>query len=192
VLEVPRVHRVYHGTVDTTSSNASCRSLSVPIAALTIAGSDSGGGAGIQADVRTFAAHGLLGCTAITAVTAQSTRGVMAWEPVSPALVAAQIQAVLSDLPVRAVKTGMLGTRAVIVAVADALAAHVDLPLVVDPVMVATSGDRLLDDDALGALVERLLPRATVLTPNRPEAAVLSGLPASRPADEHALPKACV
>lgn len=153
-------------------------SLSVPLAALTIAGSDSGGGAGVQADLRTFAAHGLLGTSAITSVTAQNTRGVRAWEPVSAALVAAQIDAVLSDLPVRAMKTGMLGTQAVIDAVATALRARPTsaLPLVVDPVMVATSGDRLLTEDAVDAMVRLLLPLASVVTPNLHEAAVLSGL----------------
>ncbi|MCC6625022.1 MAG: bifunctional hydroxymethylpyrimidine kinase/phosphomethylpyrimidine kinase [Deltaproteobacteria bacterium] len=159
----------------------------MPLAALTIAGSDSGGGAGIQADLRTFAAHGLLGCTAITAVTAQNTRGVVAWEAVSPALVGAQIAAVLGDLPVSAMKTGMLGTRAVITAVVEAIAAHGStLPLVVDPVMVATSGDRLLDADASATLVAELLPRATVITPNRPEAVALSGLAEAAPVEEHA------
>jgi hydroxymethylpyrimidine/phosphomethylpyrimidine kinase len=152
--------------------------LSRPLAALTIAGSDSGGGAGLQADLRTFAAHGVLGTTAITAVTAQNTLGVEAWEPVSPGLVRAQITAVLGDLPVRAAKTGMLGNRAIIEAVAEALEALGGrLPLVIDPVMVATSGHRLLEPEAEGALRDRLLPLATVLTPNRLEAAVLSGRP---------------
>ncbi|MFO0749229.1 MAG: bifunctional hydroxymethylpyrimidine kinase/phosphomethylpyrimidine kinase [Myxococcota bacterium] len=162
--------------------------LSLPLAALSIAGSDSGGGAGIQADLRTFAAHGLLGCTAITAITAQNTRGVAAWEPVSPALVAAQIDAVLGDLPVRAAKTGMLGTRAVIDAVVGAWTAHAAraLPLVVDPVMVATSGHRLLADDAIDAVRAALLPLATVITPNLPEAAVLSGLGEDAAPEAHA------
>lgn len=163
-------------------------------AALTIAGSDSGGGAGIQADLRTFFAHGVLGTTALTAVTAQNTLGVTAWEAVSPALVKAQIAAVLADLPVRAVKTGMLGTASVITAVVEALAASdgaltptaPGLPLVVDPVMVATSGHRLLDADAEDALRRRLLPRALVLTPNLAEAAVLTGLGAEAPAEAHA------
>jgi hydroxymethylpyrimidine/phosphomethylpyrimidine kinase len=160
-------------------------------AALTIAGSDSGGGAGIQADLRTFFAHGLLGATAVTAVTAQNTLGVTAWEAVSAALVRAQIAAVLADLPVVAMKTGMLGTAAVIAAVCEALA-QVDarggrlLPLVVDPVMVATSGHRLLDPDAEEALKAQLLPRALVVTPNLAEAAALSGLPVAAPAAEHA------
>lgn len=157
------------------------------LAALSIAGSDSGGGAGIQADLRTFAAHGLLGTTALTAVTAQNTLGVTAWEPISTSLIAAQVRAVLADLPVAAAKTGMLGTSAVIEAVAATLA-EVDrpLPLVVDPVMVATSGHRLLEPDAEATLARVLLPMAAVLTPNRPEAAVLSGLPELAPAEAHA------
>lgn len=159
--------------------------LSVPIAALTIAGSDSGGGAGIQADLRTFAAHGLLGTTAITAVTAQNTRGVSAWEALSPALVAAQIDAVMDDLPVRAAKTGMLATQSIIATVAATWAQWSSIPLVIDPVMVATSGHRLLAPDAEAALIE-LLALATVVTPNRPEAAVLSGLALDAPAAAHA------
>jgi hydroxymethylpyrimidine/phosphomethylpyrimidine kinase len=160
-------------------------------AALTIAGSDSGGGAGIQADLRTFFAHGLLGATAVTAVTAQNTLGVVAWEPVSPSLVRAQIAAVLADLPIAAMKTGMLGTAAVIAAVAEALAdadakSPRPLPLVLDPVMVATSGHRLLDADAEEALKRHLLPRALVLTPNLAEAAVLSGLPRDAAPEAHA------
>lgn len=157
------------------------------IAALSIAGSDSGGGAGIQADLRTFLAHGLLGTTAITAVTAQNTLGVDAWETVSDNLVAAQIRSVLTDLPVRAIKTGMLGTASVIATVTDALTRFAPtLPLVVDPVMVATSGHRLLQPDAENALKSMLLPRAAVLTPNLPEAAVLSGLKESASMSDHA------
>lgn len=168
------------------SPRSPSNSLSVPLAALTIAGSDSGGGAGIQADLRTFAAHGLLGCTAITAITAQNTRGVRAWEPVSPSLVAAQIEAVLTDLPVRAAKTGMLGTRTVIEQVAAAWqTTGAGLPLVIDPVMVATSGDRLLGPDAEHALRE-LLALAAVVTPNLPEAAALSGLPLAAAPEAHA------
>ncbi len=158
-----------------------------PVAALSIAGSDSGGGAGIQADLRTFAAHGLLGTTAITAITAQNTLGVEAWEAVSVPLIVAQIRAVLSDLPVAAAKTGMLGTSAVIDAVAATLAGlERPVPLVVDPVMVATSGHRLLEPEAEATLARTLLPLATVLTPNLPEAAVLSGLPREAPPEAHA------
>jgi len=144
-------------------------------AVLSIAGSDSGGGAGIQADLRTFAAHGLFGCTAITAVTAQNTVGVRAFEGVSPALVEAQIAAVMEDLPVAAAKTGMLASSRIVEAVARAWAPYAHLPLVIDPVMVATSGDALLATSAVDALVDRLFPLASVLTPNIPEAEALLG-----------------
>ena len=142
--------------------------------ALTIAGSDSGGGAGIQADLKTFSALGVYGASALTAVTAQNTRGVFGVEAISPAMVAAQIAAVLDDIPVGAVKIGMLANPDVIAAVAGALAGR-GLPVVLDPVMVAKSGDALLADEAVAALRERLLPLATVLTPNLPEAARLLG-----------------
>ena len=173
------------------ASPAASPRLSRPIAALTIAGSDSGGGAGIQADLRVFAAHGLLGCSALTAITAQNTLGVRAWEPVSERLVEAQIDAVLDDLPVAAMKTGMLGSAGLVRAVAASLRRAAGglgarpLPLVVDPVMVSTSGHRLLERDAEAALVEHLFPLATVLTPNLHEAAVLSGLPLHAPPSEH-------
>lgn len=144
-----------------------------PIAALTIAGSDSGGGAGIQADLRTFFAHGILGCTAITAVTAQNTMGVRGFEALSAALVRAQIEAVLDDLPVRAAKTGMLAHAGLIAEVADVWRARARVPLVVDPVMVSTSGHRLIADDAIATLRASLLPLAAVVTPNLAEAAVL-------------------
>jgi hydroxymethylpyrimidine/phosphomethylpyrimidine kinase len=143
--------------------------------ALTIAGSDSGGGAGIQADLKTFAAFGVYGTSAITAVTAQNTTGVTAWEPVSTELVIAQIEAIAADLPPAAVKTGMLATAAIVEAVAATIA-ELDLPnLVVDPVMIAKHGGRLLEDDAIAAIVAELLPRAEVVTPNIPEAEVLVG-----------------
>jgi hydroxymethylpyrimidine/phosphomethylpyrimidine kinase len=145
--------------------------------ALTIAGSDSGGGAGIQADLKTFAACGLYGTSAITAVTAQNTLGVTAWEPVSTELVIAQIEAVGDDLPPAAVKTGMLATAAIVEAVAATIA-EIDLPnLVVDPVMIAKGGDRLLREDAVAAIKAELLKLAEVVTPNIPEAEVLSGMP---------------
>jgi hydroxymethylpyrimidine/phosphomethylpyrimidine kinase len=144
--------------------------------ALTIAGSDSGGGAGIQADLKTFAAHGVYGTSAITAVTAQNTRGVFAFDALSPTLVRAQIEAVASDLAPHAVKTGMLANAAIV----EAVAAAVDdfaLPfLVVDPVMVAKSGDRLLSDEAVMAVKTALLRRAYVVTPNIPEAEALTGV----------------
>ncbi len=143
--------------------------------ALTIAGSDSGGGAGIQADLKTFAAHGVYGTSAVTAVTAQNTLGVTAWEPVSTELVIAQIEAVAGDLPPAAVKTGMLATAAIVEAVAAAIEG-LELPkLVVDPVMIAKGGDRLLQEDAVAAVKTHLLRLAEVLTPNIPEAEALTG-----------------
>ena len=144
--------------------------------ALTIAGSDSGGGAGIQDDLKTFSALGAYGASVITAITAQNTRTVAAVETVSPAMVAAQIDAVLDDLDVRAIKIGMVGGPDVITTVAQRLRAVLadnPIPVVLDPVMVAKSGDALLDDSALTALRDELLPLATVLTPNLPEAARL-------------------
>ena len=143
--------------------------------ALTIAGSDSGAGAGIQADLKTFAAHGVYGTSAITAVTAQNTRGVTMFEALSPELVVAQIEAVVTDIGADAAKTGMLANAAIIEAVAAAVARH-RIPLVVDPVMIAKSGDRLLDDEALGAMKAHLLPLAAVVTPNIPEAETLAGI----------------
>jgi len=143
--------------------------------ALTIAGSDSGGGAGIQADLKTFAAAGVYGTCAITAVTAQNTLGVTAWEPMSTELVIAQIEAVAGDLPPDAVKTGMLANTAIVEAVAAAIGG-LDLPnLVVDPVMIAKGGDRLLQEDAVSAIKAHLLKLAEVVTPNIPEAEALSG-----------------
>ena len=144
--------------------------------ALTIAGSDSGGGAGIQADLKTFAACGVYGTSAITAVTAQNTLGVTAWEPVSTELVIAQIEAVAGDIPPAAVKTGMLPTAAIVEAVSASIEG-LDLPnLVVDPVMVAKGGDRLLRDDAVAAMKTHLFRLAEVLTPNIPEAEALTGM----------------
>jgi hydroxymethylpyrimidine/phosphomethylpyrimidine kinase len=150
-------------------------SRSVPVC-LSIAGSDSGGGAGIQADLKAFARAGVHGTTAITAITAQNTVGVMGVEAVSPAMIVAQVRAVVEDIGVDAVKIGMLGS----VASAEAVSAALDLlpagtPVVVDPVMVAESGARLLDRDAQAALVHLVLARATVVTPNLPEARVLAG-----------------
>ncbi|MBS1302257.1 bifunctional hydroxymethylpyrimidine kinase/phosphomethylpyrimidine kinase [Loktanella sp. SALINAS62] len=145
----------------------------VPIA-LTIAGSDSGGGAGVQADLKTFSALGAYGASVITALTAQNTRAVVLVEPVSDAMIAAQIDAVFDDLNIRAVKLGMLGGPQAIAVVAQGLAGRT-LPIVLDPVMVAKSGDRLLSPDALDSLRRQLLPMATLLTPNLPEAADLLG-----------------
>jgi hydroxymethylpyrimidine/phosphomethylpyrimidine kinase len=141
--------------------------------ALTIAGSDSSGGAGIQADLKTFSALGVYGASVITALTAQNTTGVSGIHLVPPAFVTAQIDAVFSDLAVRAVKIGMVAQRATIEAIADALQRWSPAAIVLDPVMVATSGDRLLEADAVAALRARLIPTAAILTPNLPEAAVL-------------------
>src|SRR6185295_19385568 len=144
--------------------------------ALTIAGSDPSGGAGVQADLKTFAAFGLYGASAITAVTVQSTKGVEAVAPLAADLVTAQIEAVAGDLTIAATKVGMLATAAIVEAVAAAIE-ELDLPLVVvDPVIVSSSGERLLDADGVQALIAELLPRARVITPNIPEAEALSGL----------------
>ncbi|MEN3337814.1 MAG: hydroxymethylpyrimidine/phosphomethylpyrimidine kinase [Acidobacteriota bacterium] len=143
---------------------------------MTIAGSDSGGGAGIQADLRTFAAHGVFGTCAVTAVTAQNTLGVVSWLGMPADLVTAQIEAVAGDIGADAVKTGMLATAAIVEAVGAAIDA-LELPqVVVDPVMIAKGGDALLDDDAVAAMRAELLPRAHVITPNVPEAEVLAGM----------------
>ena len=150
-------------------------SVRVPVC-LSIAGSDSGGGAGIQADLKAFAAAGVHGATAITAITVQNTVGVTGVHAVPPDVVLAQVRAVAEDLGVDAVKVGMLGSTAVTEAVAQALDELAPgTPVVVDPVMVAESGARLLEEDAQAALAELILPRATVATPNVPEAAVLVG-----------------
>lgn len=143
--------------------------------ALTIAGSDSGGGAGIQADLKTFAARGVYGMSAITALTAQNTLGVQGVFEIPPDFVALQIDAVVSDIGVDAVKTGMLSSAPIIAMIAAKVREYRLSPLVVDPVMVAKGGDLLLRDDARGALIEQLLPLATVVTPNLHEAQVLCG-----------------
>jgi hydroxymethylpyrimidine kinase/phosphomethylpyrimidine kinase len=159
------------------------RDSPTPRTALTIAGSDSGGGAGVQADLKTFAAHGVHGACALTAVTAQNTaevRGVVALEP---SFVRLQVETVLDDLDVRSTKTGMLANAGVVAEVA-ALAAEGRLPqLVVDPVLVTSSGHRLLEPDGVAAYLELLLPRATVVTPNLHEAAVLGGTSVDELAD---------
>jgi hydroxymethylpyrimidine/phosphomethylpyrimidine kinase len=148
--------------------------------ALTIAGSDSSGGAGIQADLKTFTAFGVYGASVITALTAQNTRGVQAVEAVPARFVAAQLQSVLSDLSVGAVKTGMLADAEITETIARMLRAGPPRPLVVDPVMVATSGDILLKPEAIGAVRNDLAPLATVITPNLAEAAVLLDSSAAR------------
>ena len=146
-------------------------------AALSIAGSDSGGGAGIQADLKTFAAFGVHCASVITTVTAQNTREVRAIHPVPPDIIAAQINAVLDDFAVAAIKVGMLGSADAIEAVAASLDGHAARPLVLDPVMIATTGACLLPAGALDALVRLLIPRASLLTPNLDEAAALLGEP---------------
>jgi hydroxymethylpyrimidine/phosphomethylpyrimidine kinase len=147
-------------------------------AVLSIAGSDSGGGAGIQADLKAFAASGVHGMTALTALTAQSTTGVSGVHTVPADFIVEQVRAVQEDIGVDAVKIGMLGTAETVAAVSRALdLLEPGTPIVIDPVMVAESGAVLLDDDARGALAELLIPRATVITPNVPEAVVLVGAP---------------
>jgi hydroxymethylpyrimidine/phosphomethylpyrimidine kinase len=144
--------------------------------ALTIAGSDSGGGAGIQADLKTFAAHNVYGTSAITAVTAQNTLGVTAWEALAADLVIAQIEAIAGDIGAHAVKIGMLANAAIVEAVAATIAS-LELPhLVVDPVMIAKGGDRLLEEEAVHAIKAELLPISHIVTPNIPEAEVLAGV----------------
>ncbi len=143
--------------------------------ALTIAGSDSGGGAGIQADLKTFGALGVFGTSAITAITAQNTVAVTRIQEIDPDVVAAQIDAVAEDIGIDAAKTGMLASTTIVEAVAAALRRHRVPNLVVDPVMISKSGARLLKEDAIGTLKTRLLPLAEIVTPNIPEAEVLSG-----------------
>ena len=148
-----------------------------PLCALTIAGSDSGGGAGIQADLKTFAAHAVHGLSAIAALTAQNTRGVTAIHVPPVAFLRAQIDACFDDFRVGAVKLGMLANADVVHAVADALAFHRPQWIVLDPVMVATSGAHLLESDARVAMIERLIPLVSIVTPNIPEAELLLGHP---------------
>lgn len=152
-------------------------------AALTIAGSDSGGGAGIQADLKTFAALGLHGLSAITALTAQNTRGVTAVHPIPSRHLRAELDAVFDDFDVAAVKTGMLGDARTVRCVARELARRGPASLVVDPVMIATSGARLLDKQAVRVLIDELIPLADVLTPNLPEAEALTGIAIRTPRD---------
>jgi hydroxymethylpyrimidine/phosphomethylpyrimidine kinase len=148
--------------------------------AVTIAGSDSGGGAGIQADLKTFSALGVYGATVLAALTAQNTKGVTGIHSVPPDFVAQQIDAVFSDLKVDAVKIGMLADSAVIETVAAGLNRHAAHNIVLDPVMVATSGDRLLKPEAIDTLRKVLIPRAAIITPNLPEAAALLDAPVAR------------
>jgi hydroxymethylpyrimidine/phosphomethylpyrimidine kinase len=145
-------------------------------AVLSIAGSDSGGGAGIQADLKAFARCGVHGMTAITAITAQNTVGVQDVEAVSPRIIVAQVRAVAEDIGVDAVKIGMLGSAETVDAVVESLGHVGEAPVVIDPVMVSETGAVLLEEDARGAVIEKLLPLTTVATPNIPEARVLTGL----------------
>jgi hydroxymethylpyrimidine kinase/phosphomethylpyrimidine kinase len=154
---------------------------SLPVA-LTIAGSDSGGGAGIQADLKTFQAFGVFGTSAVTALTVQNTRGVSAVHAVPLEIVRGQIDAVAEDLHPAACKSGMLATRELVDAVAAAIRAHGLPHYVLDPVMVATSGDRLLDEDAQRAILLELVPLATLVTPNLDEASILAGFEVREPA----------
>jgi hydroxymethylpyrimidine/phosphomethylpyrimidine kinase len=157
---------------------------------LTIAGSDSGAGAGIQADLKTFAALGVYGVSVVTAITAQNTVGVRAVQEIDPEVIAAQLDAVAEDFSIAALKTGMLSSAAIVETVAAGLRRHALHPLVVDPVMVAKSGDRLLRQDAVDTLRRRLLPLAYVVTPNIPEAEVLTGLTIRAHADRVAAGRA--
>ncbi|GLQ94163.1 bifunctional hydroxymethylpyrimidine kinase/phosphomethylpyrimidine kinase [Dyella acidisoli] len=152
------------------------RNASPPII-LTIAGSDSGGGAGIQADLKTFHAHGVHGLSAIAAITSQNTRGVTAVHPIPIAHIRSQIEAVFDDFPIATVKTGMLGNAATVRLVAKELRKRKPAWIVVDPVMISTSGSRLLDENAVEAMINELIPLADVLTPNLPEAEALLGHP---------------
>lgn len=156
-----------------------------PAIALTIAGSDSGGGAGIQADLKTFHAHDVHGLSVIAAITSQNTREVIAVHPVPLAHIRSQIEALFDDFPIAAVKTGMLGNAATVRLVAKALRKRKPAWLVVDPVMISTSGSRLLDEDAIDAVVNELIPLADVLTPNLPEAEALLGHPLKTPKQLH-------
>lgn len=151
--------------------------------ALTIAGSDSGGGAGIQADLKTFQALGVYGMTAITAVTVQNTKGVSGYEELSPETVAEQVRAVVTDIGIDASKTGMLASAPIVEAVADVVAELQVSNLVVDPVFMSKHGHALLEDDAVEALRGRLLPLALLVTPNLPEASGLAGFPVRTPQD---------
>ena len=168
----------YYGRAE---SRAGSRAGSLPPVALTIAGSDSGGGAGIQADLKTFHQWGVFGTSALTAVTAQNTVGVQAIHPVPAGTIAAQIRSVADDLPPHAVKSGMLATAEIVHTVAAAIRGHGIGNYVLDPVMVATSGDTLLERDAVAAVRGDLLPQATIVTPNWPEAVLLTGVTEATP-----------
>lgn len=157
-------------------------STSIPCA-LTVAGSDSSGGAGIQADLKTFTVLGVYGASVITGITAQNTMGVRGVELVSEAMVRGQLEAVLEDLPIGAIKTGMLGSAGIVRIVADTLGHWPEIPLVIDPVMVSKSGHVLLEPDAREAVLQHLFPMATVITPNLYEAGILAGMRVETPED---------
>ncbi|MFP8967280.1 bifunctional hydroxymethylpyrimidine kinase/phosphomethylpyrimidine kinase [Pokkaliibacter sp. CJK22405] len=158
-------------------------SRSTPPVALTIAGSDSGGCAGIQADLKTFSALGVFGASAITAITAQNTQGVTAVQTLEPVIVAQQIQAVQDDFTLAACKTGMLASAEIIDAVAQQLKRS-PAPLIIDPVMISTSGHRLISEEAIDAVINLLFPLALLITPNLHEASVMTGLPVPETADD--------
>ncbi len=159
---------------------------------MTIAGSDSGGGAGIQADLKTFSALGVYGASTLTAITAQNTVGVTAVHDVPTDVISAQIDAVITDIGADAVKTGMLSSPEIVATVAEAVQRHHIVNLVVDPVMVAKSGDRLLRAEAIATICERLIPLAAVVTPNIPEAEDLTGLTIATDADAHRAAEAII
>ena len=165
--------------------------MTLPVV-LTIAGSDSGAGAGIQADLKTFAALGVYGVSVITAITAQNTVGVRAVQEIDPEVIAAQLDALAEDFSIAALKTGMLSSAAIIETVVTGLKRHALRPLVVDPVMIAKSGDRLLQEDAVETLRRTLLPLAHVVTPNIPEAEILTGLAIRTRADRVAAGRAII
>lgn len=157
---------------------------------LSIAGSDSSGGAGIQADLKTFSALGVYGMTAITAITAQNTLGVTAIEGISPAMVKAQIEAVFSDITPNAVKIGMLFSKEIIIEVTESLKRNKPKHIVLDPVMISTSGSRLISEEAVEVLIKQLIPIATIITPNRYEAELISGISINSVADVEAVASA--
>lgn len=157
-------------------------STNIPCA-LTVAGSDSSGGAGIQADLKTFTVLGVYGASVITGITAQNTMGVRGVELVSEAMVRGQLEAVLEDLPIGAIKTGMLGSAGIVRIVADTVGHRPEIPLVIDPVMVSKSGHVLLEPDAREAVLQHLFPMATVITPNLYEAGILAGMRVETPED---------
>ncbi len=151
--------------------------------ALTIAGSDSGGGAGIQADIKTFSSLGVFGASAITAITAQNTQGVRGIQAISPEILRGQIEAILEDFIVDAVKIGMLHNKDAVKVVSETLPSFQQISIILDPVMISTSGSKLLEDDAIRTIMDELFPKATLLTPNIPETEYLSGIKINNEAD---------